>query len=511
MYAEIIPQIRTIPKLGVFDYKITPGLNIKKGDIVKINFRNTEKVGLVYSIKKSSRYKKIKPVISKVDDISLSLTQLDLITWMAKKYEVSLALAFKTVFPEIPKRKRDVLAKTRHVSSLHDIKIKKDRINNIQAAVKQTGQQKKPYILHYNDINEKNAFLLGLIKQYKKKQVLIIVPEKKNVFELAAVFKNYSPTLIYSGLPKNQQWQTWQNIQNNETKLIIGTKTAIFVPPDNLELIVIDDEEDKSHANYDQNPKYHVLDIAKQLINNRTKLVLTSQSPSVSSYYGNESIKLLNKMNNKVHLIDLEKEKQAGNYSYFSNRLIDLIETHNRSLLLFNRKGEAKWLICRNCQEILPYSSTSHCPNCKANNFKKGSFGTSKLLNDLKQIFPNKKIMELTKDNPDKSFDPEKPGPDIIIGTEYALRVLDLDSIDLMALISVDHQLTIPNWQASERVFQLITRIINLNKETAIQTNSADNILINNAVHRDYDSFFKREIASRKQFGYPPFDKNDNI
>ena len=232
----------------------------------------------------------------------------------------------------------------------------------------------------------------------------------------------------------------------------------------------------------------------------KTKLFLTSQSPNITSYYKFNHLDLLTTRKNKVHLIDLEKEKQDGNYSYFSNKLVELIESHKKSLLIFNRKGEAKLLICLDCHEILPYSKTEQCSSCQGYNLKKAALGIKNIKKDLAELFSKKKIIEISKDNPDISVD-----ADIIIGTEYALRVLDLDKFDFIGLVSVDHQLAIPDYQSSERVYQLITKIINLNKTSAIQTHSPDNVVIRSAIDQSYKKFYDYETKLRKQFKYPPY------
>lgn len=501
--AEVIPYLRTIPSINFFDYSCPASLNLRIGDIVKINFRNQEKIAFIYKFKNNSIYKNIKPILSKIDKISLSENQINIITWLSAKYQISLPLAFQTIFPEIPKKNHSFKSKDGIDSDVNFLKprILKNRVSIIKNYIDQIIKAKENILLTYSNNNEKNACLMGLLDNLNfKKQTLILVPEKKDLFYLNILLNKFKPTIIHSGLNKNKLWQAWQKIKFNETNLIIGTKTAIFMPPDNLETIIIDNEEDKSHGNYDQNPKYHVLDIAFKL---NKKIILTSVAPSIGSYYHfSKKIKLFDKKN-IIEIIDLNSEKARGNYSYFSEKLLNSLAKNKKSLLLFNRKGEAKYLICKQCHEILPYQTTQYCPFCRNLDLKKVSFGIKKLLSDLKKIFPDKIIYELSDDN--RKINSNQY--DIIIGTEYALKEINMDIINFIGIISVDHQLAIPHYQSSEKVMQLILKIAALHKPTMLQTHSPDNFIIQCACQQNYEDFYQHEIKMRKKYHYPPFDK----
>ena len=458
---------------------------------------------MVYKIKKNSKYNKLKSINSKIDGVSLLKEEVNFIIWLARKYDISPALAFKTAFPEIPNKSREIINKSYFYQS---ITIQKQRINAIKTTTEKINKEVVPILLHYSNENEKNAVVSGLI-QKNKKQILIIVPEKKDVFELASIYKKKSPILIYSGLSKNETWQNWLKIKQNRCKLIIGTKTAIFVPPDNLGLIIIDHEEDRSQINYDQKPKYAIVDIAQKKINSNKsiKLLLTSPAPSITAYHHFKHYNLHCNQFIKAHLINLKEERLNGNYALFTEQLIDSIKKNLRSLLIYNKKGDVRLLLCQNCKEVVPSSIVS-CPFCHSLNFKNISYGIKKLKKDLEKIFSDKKIIAIEKNGVEKDINNNW---DIAIGTEYALRIIDINMVNFIALISVDHQLAVPDYQASERVWQLIRKIINFNKKCSIQTNSMNNIVIQSAINNDYLSFYHHELATRKKFHYPPFDKND--
>jgi primosomal protein N' (replication factor Y) len=279
------------------------------------------------------------------------------------------------------------------------------------------------------------------------------------------------------------------------------------VPPDNLGLIIIDHEEDRSQINYDQKPKYAIVDIAQKKINSNKsiKLLLTSPAPSITAYHHFKHYNLHCNQFIKAHLINLKEERLNGNYALFTEQLIDSIKKNRRSLLIYNKKGDVRLLLCQNCKEVVPSSIVS-CPFCHSLNFKNISYGIKKLKKDLEKIFSDKKIIAIEKNGVEKDINNNW---DIAIGTEYALRIIDINMVNFIALISVDHQLAVPDYQASERVWQLIRKIINFNKKCSIQTNSMNNIVIQSAINNDYLSFYHHELATRKKFHYPPFDKND--
>jgi len=497
IFAEVIPYIRSIPNRSIFDYEIPATCNYQVGDIVTINFRHREIIALIFKIKKNSLYTNIKPILNKIPNLSLTAKQLNLLSFLAQKYQIALTLAFKTIFPEISK-KITVVNKISDLQKAKKYKINNQRINIIRKSINQAVHSDQPIILHTNIVEEKYAFLLGILKKIPpNKQLLIVVPEIKDIEIIASFFSDYSPTILHSGLNKATYWINWLKIKQRKTRLIIGTKVAIFVPPDSIERIVIDDEEDKSHSNYDQNPKYHVLEIARQITN---KIILISRAPTISSSYKFSSIELLGRKN-IIEIVDLNREKAQGNYSFFSERLLAAVNSAKKSLLIFNRKGEAKWLLCKQCQEVLPFATTTHCPHCHNYDLKKISYGLKKLLRDLKKIFPLKKIIEVstdTKSNILSEFD-------IVIGTDYALRKINIDDINLIGVISLDHQLAIPVYDSAEKVWQEIAKIVAFFKPTIIQTHCPDNIVIKTAINQDYKTFYQFELQQRRQFHLPPF------
>ncbi|MBU0731790.1 hypothetical protein KKC88_02820 [Patescibacteria group bacterium] len=493
MYAAIIPQIKAPRSIQAFDYSIPEDLAITPGDIVQVEFRKTKITGLVYELKKTTAFKNIKPIIKKLGDLSLSQEQTKLLDWLEKYYFISPTLAFKTLLPDIPKAKHKVKQNQLIPSGTT---ISKNRIPDIKQAIKKINKQEQ--LLFYSNRNEKNAFIIGLLKNLKG-QALIIVPELNDMLVIPGLDIGY----IHSGLSKNSIYNEWADFKSGKRKIIIGTKKGIFFPTENVELLVIDDEENKSHKNYDQNPRYNVVKVAEEIVklNPRIKILYTSQAPLIEHYFDLEKIELLRKID-IAKVINMSDEKISGNYSYFSDPLKKELSESKKSFLLFNRKGEFKLYVCRKCGHIIKLDENlTACPKCQSLDLKQAVYGIKKLLSEIQNVFPTKNIIELTKDElPDNIYD-----ADIIIGTDFALNYIDIKNIDLIGVISVDHELAIPEFNASSRVFEKLVRIINLNKKTVIQTHSPLHPAINMAAHLNFKAFYEEEKDIRKKLKYPPY------
>lgn len=499
MIAEIMPHIKTPKSINAFDYQIPENLQIEVGNIVEIEFRKTKIIGLVSKIKNYSQFSKLKPILKKIDNFSFSKNDLKLLTWMTEYYFISPALAFKTMLPEIPKNKRE-LKKIEIFSE--KISVNKNRLPEIKNAIKKIKSSKNSVLLHYSNPSEKIAVLSGLMQNLKK-QALIIEPEISEVYNLANANNNLDIGLIHSGLNKTQLFSEWKKFKNNNRDILIGTKKAIFFPTDNLEYLIIDDEDNNSHKNFDQNPRYHIRVLAEQIhkFNPNIKLIFTSQSPCLSVWEKYSKIELLEKIN-PAPVIDMNIEKNTGNYSYFSEKLIENIYNSKKSFLLFNRKGEFKQLICQNCKNIIKLDeNVSACPKCKSLNLKKSIFGITKLINELNEIFPDKKIFEISKEQHQAIPD----NAEIILGTDFALNFLDINDFDFIGAISFDHELAVPNFLSSQTVFQKIIHLINYKKPILIQTHSPANPAINFAANLKFNDFYKQESSARKLLKYPPY------
>ncbi len=545
MYAEIVPIVRLIRKLKYFDYKIPSELEgqIKIGQIVEIEFRKKKINGVVQKIKKQTKtpQSKIKEIIKVLPIPTLTEKQLKLVNWMSDFYLLSPALIFKTTLPQIPKRLKELDIQKIKINS----KIKQDK-----EADKILKSKNKNFLLHYLLEERKNQVYLSLIQNYlkKDKQTIIAVPELIDIKKLTELLeKHFDKDLIvglHSGLSKGKFFKSWLKIRNNQAKIIIGTRYAVFAPASNLGLIIIDKEHNDSHKQWDQNPRYHDRDIALKLSElTKCKILLSSSSPSIEVYY--ENFKLID-LDQKtklcpIKIVDMRDELRKGNYSVFSETLQDAItktfQEGKKIFLLINKRGAARAVICRDCGHIakcsncdIPltyhtdYSLICHncnhqermkvkCPNCQGVRFKYVGSGTQKIEAELKKLTPDAKTIRIDSDA-DISKDIEQKiysgDFQVIVGTKLALKYLDLSKLGFAGIISADVLLGIPDFRSLEKTYQLINGLhINLSEkaELIVQTRNPENYAIKAAKNNDYEKFYSQEIEQRKALTYPPFSQ----
>lgn len=557
MFAEIILSQRFPKNMGIFDYKVPDYLanQIKLGQLVNIPFRKGELEGIVIKIKKQAIVGKQIKEITKIFDQQpmLTETQIKLAEWISQYYFVSLGTVIKTILPAVPKRKSGKL-KSFSQSPIPEPKLPME-ISNLIYGVNASKKQK--FLFWPKNLKEKNAFFYWLLKRTKQ-NILIIVPEFSDMdFYLRLLPASAKATagtpeklqketaVFTSQLNKNQFYQNWQKVVNNQAKIVIGTKLALFAPFQKLNLIIFDQEEDQNHKQSDQNPRFDSRNVALKLAElHDSKIVLASHAPSVESYQQikNRQYQLLqSELDNKllISLVDMREEIKKRNYSIFSDQLIDAtkekIEKNEKIFLFINHRGYGSSVICRDCGEVakckncdlpLIYHTTSDapqstsflychhchiksemppfCPKCHGANLKLLGLGTQKVESEIKKLYPKAKVIRIDKDI-GHAIDFQKT--DIIIGTEYALKYLDFEKIKLIGVVSADTFLYLPDFQSTIRTFQLLTKFPYLSpaSEIIIQTYTPENLAIKNIVLQKYEKIYQKELESRQIFHYPPF------
>jgi len=531
--------------MGIFDYKVPDVLasQIKIGQLVSIPFRKGELEGIVIRIKKQAIVGKQIKEINKIlhQNPILTESQIKLAEWIAQYYFVSLGTVIKTILPAVPKRKSEKV-KLFSQSPLPEPKLPMEISNLIYKA---SSLKKQKFFFWPKTLEEKRVFFYWLLKRIKQ-NVLIIVPEFSDMDFYLRLFpeKLQKKTAVFtSQLNKNQFYQNWQKVVNNQAKIVIGTKLALFAPFQKLDLIIFDQEEDQNHKQSDQNPRFDSRAVALKLAElHGSKIVLASHAPSVESYQQikNHQYQLLqSEFDNKlsINLVDMREEIKKRNYSIFSDELIDAIKEKiekNRKIFLFiNHRGYGSSIICRDCGEVtkcqncqLPfiyhenagqssgflYCHHCHiksemppfCPKCNGANLKLSGLGTQKVESEIKKLYPKAKIIRIDKDI---GHVIDFPKTDIIIGTEYALKYLDFEKIKLIGVVSADTFLYLPNFQSTIRTFQLLTKFPYLSpaSEIIIQTYTPENLAIKNIVLQKYEKIYQKELESRQSFHYPPF------
>ena len=415
------------------------------------------------------------------------------------------------------------------------------------------------YLLYGVTGSGKTLIYLHLINYYlsEGKTALLLVPEISLTIQTMNFFKNYfkeNIAILHSSLSDREKYNEYLKIKRKDVRVVIGVRSAIFAPLENLGVIIIDEEHSDTYNEYSKNPKYSTKDIAifRSEYNN-AKLVLASATPLVKDYYLAEKtkeyklLKLLNKYNDlklNIKIIDLKENKTL---SYFSKELkekiLEKLKNHEQVILFLNRKGYANYVMCASCGEV------KKCPNCdisltyyKNDNQLRCSYcehsekyinfcdkchekdlnimgvGTEKLEEELNTLFKDYKVLRMDMDTTRKKGSYEKIINDfknhlydILVGTQMIAKGLDFENVTLVGVINADQSLMIPTYNAIENTYSLLSQVSGRSGrsskqgEVIIQTYNPDNYGILEVVNQDYESFYKKEIDIRKKLLYPPF------
>ncbi len=391
--------------------------------------------------------------------------------------------------------------------------------------LKLTNEQEKAYnsILKTINNNEFKQFLiygvtgsgkteiyLQLIKKVieKGKVAIMLVPEisltPQMVDRFIARFGQEQIAVLHSKLSVGERYDQWMRIKNNEVKIVIGARSAIFAPIQNLGLIIIDEEHDSSYKS-EMPPRYNTKDIAKYLAKkNNIPLVLGSATPDITSFYDANTGKIdllkLTKRANKsdlpsVEIVDLCEELASGNNTMISKKLYNAIkeniEKNKQTILFLNRRGFSTFVMCRdcgytikckNCNISLTYhmkenklkchycgyeqSNVTMCPECGSSKIKYFGTGTQKLEETIKRMFPKATTIRMDVDTVNKKNSHEEilnkfknENINILIGTQMVVKGHHFPNVTLVGVIAADGSLNIDDYRASERTFQILTQV----------------------------------------------------
>lgn len=390
--------------------------------------------------------------------------------------------------------------------------------------------------------------------------VIVMVPEISLTPSLFATFRQRygdKVAMFHSGLSVGERYDEFKRVKSGDAQIAVGTRSAIFAPFDNIGLIIMDEEQERTYKS-ELNPKFHTRDIAKfRAAYNGALLVLASATPSLESYTyalnGRYSLEKLSKRYGnavlpEVTIVDMQKELRSGNKYSISSHLLEELEKNindgYQSILLINRRGYNTFALCSKCGSVrtcpqcnvsLSYHSdidrlichycgyseimNSKCPTCgskKSVNFY--GTGTQKLEQELKLLLPNARVTRMDTDSTMSRYaHEEKLGAfargeyDILLGTQMVAKGLDFEKVTLVGVLSADNELYGDDYKSSERAFDLITQVVgragrgNAKGRAVIQTLLPENSVINMAKDQDYESFYENEIYLRKMSAYPPY------
>lgn len=394
----------------------------------------------------------------------------------------------------------------------------------------------------------------------KRQGVIVLLPEIALTSQVINKFyERYGDkvSVYHSALTSKERLEQFKKVSDGTCSIVVGTRSAVFLPVKNLGLIIIDEEQEDSYKS-ESPPRYNTIDIAKyKCYFSNCLLLISSATPNVCTFYSAKTGKYsLSKLATRykgadlpdVKIVDIGKELQNGNTSllssYLINELRDTLNNNKKAIFLINRRGYSTFLICRNCEKVLmcPRCSVSlvyhsansrlichycgysvkdvHvCPYCKSREIKYAGMGTQKVEEDLKKLIPEAKILRMdsdinfTKNEYEKRLENFKEQDyNVMLGTQMVAKGLDFKDVTLVAILCADQSLYSNDYRGYERSFSLFTQVIGRsgrdikNKGKAIiQTFTPQNPIIKLSAKQDYEKFFETEIKLRKLLRCPPF------
>lgn len=390
------------------------------------------------------------------------------------------------------------------------------------------------------------------------KQAILLIPEisltPQTVSKFCELFGE-SVAVIHSSLSLGQRMDEYKRIKRGLAKIVVGTRSAVFAPFDNIGIIIVDEEGERSYKS-DSSPRYSAIEVAKKRCrSHKAVLLLASATPSIESYYyAQKGVYELLEMKKRysgselpqVGIIDMGEERLEGNSSEFSNILIDEInenlQRHEQTILLLNRRGYHtiisccdchKPIYCPNCSIPLTYHKVNNtlichycghsqtpvesCPECGSTRMSQMGFGTQKLEEQLEKFFPNARILRMDADTTMSRYSYEKNFKDfgtgkydIMIGTQMIGKGLDFPNVTLVGILSVDKALYAGDFRSYERTFSLAAQVVgrcgrgDKKGRAYLQTFMPDHYVLNLAARQDYNAFYNEEISIRKALLFPP-------
>ncbi len=414
-------------------------------------------------------------------------------------------------------------------------------------------------LLHGVTGSGKTEVYMALIDEVLKlgKTAIVLVPEISLTPQIIARFQSHFGNIIailHSGLSDGEKYDEWRKINRKEVKIVIGARSAIFAPLENIGIIIIDEEHSTTYKQ-ENNPRYHVIDVAiKRAKTHQCSVLLGSATPSLESYARAQKgvyqlLELPHRVNGKsmpkVYIIDKKVNNKES--LYFSTELMKAIKSRlekgEQTILFLNKRGYSSYVTCQNCgyTEKCPHcditltyhkSSTmlrchycgyainkkNVCPECHQNSFRDLGMGTERLEEEMKRLFPLAKVVRMdldtttTKDAHKKIIDAfSRHEYDILIGTQMIAKGLDFPLVTLVGVINADTSLNIPDFRSGEYTFQLLNQVAgrcgrkDLEGEVYIQTFNKDHYAIKLTSTYDYQNFYRCEMNFRRQLKYPPF------
>ena len=451
--------------------------------------------------------------------------------------------------------------KLEHYSKTNDLSESQlNALDQVQSQLK----DKDVILLEGVTSSGKTEIYIKIIEDYldKEMQVLYLLPEISLTTQIIQKLKIHfgdKISVFHSRYSLNERTEVWENIKKNQNKsrLIVGARSSVFLPFQNLGLIIIDEEHEISYKQQEPSPRYNARDSAIYLSKlNNSKVILGSATPSIESSFNSKNnkygyVKLKERFGNiempNIFTIDMKNELKHEYSSIFSLRLVEEIEKtikDGKQVILFrNRRGYSpQWLcdscgqnvMCDNCDVSLTYHISSNslkchycgfssiaekkCSTCGFDTMIYKGDGTQQIEEVIKEIFPDvrSKRMDWDSTRGKWSFDKiinsfANHEVDILIGTQMITKGLDFKNVNLVGVLNTDHFLNFPDFRAHEKAFQVLTQVAGRSGRSGqrgkvfFQTYQPEHPIIKNVINNDYDEMYNNQLIERKDYNYPPF------
>lgn len=440
---------------------------------------------------------------------------------------------------------------------------KRVELNLTQKNAIETINGEKIFLLHGVTGSGKTEVYMHLIERElsKGKNALLLVPEISLTPQIMSNFKarfGDFVAMLHSGLSAGERFDEWKRIFSGQARIVVGARSAVFAPIENLGVIIIDEEHEQSYIS-ESNPRYFTHDIAAfRAAYNHCPLVLGSATPSVDSYQKvvegkYQLVELPTRANGRelpaIQIVDMIGEIRRGNNGIFSAQLIadlgQVVSNKKQAMMFINRRGYSSFMRCRDCGYVAKctdcdvslvyhrednrlkchycgkqFKVLSHCPNCKSDNIKYGAVGTEQVVSKLKELFPGVKILRMdndttsTKNSHQKILSEFKNSlPAILVGTQMIAKGHDFENVTLVGIVDADQSLFQADYRSTERTFQLITQVAGRagrskdDGKVVLQTYAPRHYVYKFASNYDYKGFFKKEANIRQTAQFPPFSR----
>lgn len=415
------------------------------------------------------------------------------------------------------------------------------------------------YLIHGITGSGKTEVYLGIAEETVKlgRQVIVLIPEISLTYQtLLRFYKRFGDrvSVVNSSMSAGERYDQYIRAMRGDIDVIIGPRSALFIPFENLGAIIIDEEHENSYKS-ENTPRYHARECAEYIATSRgVSLVLGSATPSMDAYYKaksgqyvlfNMSERLTGGDLPQVYTVDLREELRLGNRTIFSNKLRELMEDrlnkHEQIMLFINRRGYAGFISCRNCGHVMKckhcdVSLTEHkngklvchycgysepkprtCPECGSKYISGFKVGTEQIEQQVLQMFPSSRVLRMDADTTSAKGSMEKilsafqdQEADVLVGTQMIVKGHDFPNVTLVGILAADLSLGAGDYHSAERTFQLLTQAAGRAGrgekpgEVVIQTYQPEHYSVVNAAAQDYVSFYEEEIMYRELANYPP-------